>query len=306
MSRNICEAVDHDMLYRKSSDYIKRALEAKKAGDISMHWLLSSVALELLGKAVLATRDPFDITVPRYYEAILVEAGAEARTGVKTIGARIVYEKLEEIVPGFNKEVMNFCIDIAALRNAELHSGESPFENMRADDWKERYWGACDIILEHVSLSKEHWLEAEEMFPVPIFFGSVNAIATTAVALKVDEAKMNFRSKKRTDQEQFSDDSNLDLQSVSRMLKEKYDEIWDCTCPACESTAFVAGDQADHLAVEETSYPMRGLAELSKTSFFAEEFICPACGLALSSGEEVYHAIKSGYHYEKYEKSEVT
>ena len=302
MSRNICEAVDSDMLYRKSSDYIKRALEAKKAGDISMHWLLSSVALELLGKAVLATRDPFDIAVSRYYEAILVEAGGETTTGVKTIGARIVYEKLEEIVPDFNKEVMNFCIDIAALRNAELHSGESPFENMRDDDWKERYWGACDIILKHVSLSKEHWLEAEEMFPVPIFFGSVNAIATTAVALKVDEAKMNYRSKKRADQEQLSYGDSSCLQSISRMLRKKYDELWYCICPACESKALVAGNHASDLAAEESSYSAQDLDNLSKTSFFAEEFICPACGLDLSSGEEVYHATKSGYHYEKYGK----
>ena len=53
------------MLYKKSSDYIRRALESKKADDISMYWLLSSVALELLGKAVLADRHPFLVVNPR-------------------------------------------------------------------------------------------------------------------------------------------------------------------------------------------------------------------------------------------------
>ena len=96
---------------------------------------------------MLATRDPFDITFPRYYEAILVEARAEARTGVKAIGARIVYEKLEEIVSGFDREIMSFCKDIAARRNAELHSRESPFESANMDGREERYWRACGYRL---------------------------------------------------------------------------------------------------------------------------------------------------------------
>ena len=59
MSRNISRAVDRDMLVQKSSSYIRRALESKKADGIGMHWLLASVALELLGKAVLVDRHPF-------------------------------------------------------------------------------------------------------------------------------------------------------------------------------------------------------------------------------------------------------
>ena len=76
------------MLFKKSSDYIKRALESKEADDISMYWLLSSVALELLGKAALADRHPFLVVNPKgaeSYEAIFVEAGTRATAEVRTI-----------------------------------------------------------------------------------------------------------------------------------------------------------------------------------------------------------------------------
>ena len=305
MSRNISRAVDRDMLFKKSSDYIKRALESKKADDISMCWLLSSIALELLGKAALADRHPFLVANPRGaegYEAIFVAAGTGIEADVRTITAKMAYKKLEEIVPSFDQEIMNFCNDVAVRRNAELHSGESPFENMCSDDWKERYWEACGTILEHIGSSSERWLAADEISISPIFFEEMDIFATSRVAIKVDEARVNYESRKGVDQEPLSDGRNFGLQSASRRFKEKYDEIWDCTCPSCVSKGLVAGNQTDDLEAEETRYSVQGLDELVRRNFIAEEFICPSCGLELSSGEEVYYATKSGYHYEKYEK----
>ena len=305
MSKNISGAVDRDMLFKKSSDYIKRALESKEADDISMYWLLSSVALELLGKAALADRHPFLVVNPKgaeSYEAIFVEAGTRATAEVRTITAKIAYEKLEEIVPGFNREIMSFCKDIAARRNAELHSGESPFESIRANDWEKRYWDACGTILDHVGSSTERWLDESGISSSPIAFGEAAICRGFAAVVRVDNARINYESKKGFDQEHFSDGSGFDLQSASRMLKEKYDEIWDCSCPACKSRGLAAGNQTEDSESERTRYSAPGLDELIRKNFIAEQFICPSCGLELSSGEEVYYAAKSGYHYEKYEK----
>ena len=305
MSRNISGAVDRDMLFQKSSDYIKRALESKEAGDISMHWLLASVALELLGKAALADRHPFLVVNPRGaegYEAIFVEAGTRATAEVRTITARMTYEKLEETVPGFDREIMSFCNDMAARRNAELHSGESPFESADMDGREERYWRACDAVLEHVGSSKERWMAADKISVSPRVFEEATVGIESLALVKVDDARTNYERKIGVGQEQFSDGSGFDLQAASRMLKEEYDEIWDCDCPACGNMGLAAGNLAEDLVAEENRYAVQGLDELVRRNFIAEQFICPACGLELAGGEEVYYAAKSGHHYEKYEK----
>ena len=108
----------------------------------------------------------------------------------------MAYEKLEEIVPGFDREIMNFCNDIAARRNAELHSGESPFENMRVDDLEERYWGVCHTILDHVGSSKERWMEADHISTSPKIFEETAIGRGLTVVARVDEARINFKSKK--------------------------------------------------------------------------------------------------------------
>lgn len=305
MSRNISGAVDRDMLFQKSSDYIKRALESKEADDTSMHWLLASVALELLGKAALADRHPFLVVNPRGsegYEAIFVEAGTRPSAEVRTITAKMAYEKLEEIVPGFDREIMSFCNDMAARRNAELHSGESSFESADMDGREERYWRTCDAVLEHVGSSKERWMEADQVSASPKVFGEAAIGRCLSAVVRVDNARINYENKKGVGQEQFSDGSGFDLQSASRMLKEEYDEIWDCSCPACESRGLAAGNQTEDSESERTRYSAPGLDELVRRNFIAEKFICPSCGLELASGEEVYYAAESGYHYEKYEK----
>ena len=305
MSKNILRAVDRDMLFQKSSDYIRRALESNKAGDIGMHWLFASVALELLGKAVLTDRHPFLVVNPRgaeSYEAIFIEAGTRPSAEVRTITAKMAYEKLEEIVPDFDRDLLNFCNDMAARRNAELHSGESPFESADMDGREERYWRACDAVLEHVGSSKERWMAADKISVSPRAFEEATVGIESLALVKVDEARINYESKIGVVQEQFSDGSGFDLQSASRILREKYDEIWNCDCPACGNVGLAAGNLAEDLEAEETRYSVQGLDELVRRDFIAEEFICPSCGLELSSGEEVYYVAKSGYHYEKYEK----
>ena len=305
MSRNICGVVDRDMLYRKSSSYIKRALESKDAGDLGMAWLFASIALELLGKAVLADRHPFWVVEPRDRGSIFVEVGKKTMMKVKTIAARTVYKKLEEIVPGFDREIMSFCNDVATRRNAELHSGESPFENMCADDWDKRYWDACDKILEYVGSSRERWLDGNKISYSPPYYIEKNAILIVAVILKVDNAKTAFKNKKGAIQKQFPSNDSADLSLVRGMFRGKYDQIWDCTCPACESGAFATGNQIEDPATEKPQYSERSYDELFKRNFIAEEFVCLTCDLQFFIGEEVYIALKDGSYYEKYETREV-
>jgi hypothetical protein len=47
-------------------------------------------------------------------------------------------------------------------RNAELHSGEAPFEGVVAASWEGRYWHTAEIILEASDSSIESWIGADK------------------------------------------------------------------------------------------------------------------------------------------------
>jgi hypothetical protein len=78
----------------------------------------------------------------------------------------------------------------------------------------------------------------------------------------------------------------LDTWEVSRSFLLVADSIWETTCPACSSKAFLAGVKYSEEVSEdqEDNYPDEERVDIF---LVAEEFRCPSCGLHLESRDAI-------------------
>jgi hypothetical protein len=129
-----------EAIFAKSKAYVQRALRCKKADDLDEYQLWASLALELLGKTCLARIHPSLIANPQDQISLFAASGLNLGTDIKTIATHTLYDRLRHITKGFDESVKKFCDDISQRRNAELHSGEVPFKEMKLEAWESRYW----------------------------------------------------------------------------------------------------------------------------------------------------------------------
>jgi hypothetical protein len=154
-------ALSAEALMGKSKAYIARALAAKARGSMSEHQLWASLALELLGKAALAKVHPCLVADPQSSISLFAAAGMNVGTDIKTIVAKTVFERLTHISKRLDKKTQEFCTNMSLKRNAELHSGEVPFEAVVPSSWEGRFWHTVEIILEATDSTIEAWLGAD-------------------------------------------------------------------------------------------------------------------------------------------------
>ena len=295
--------IGRDVLYSKSSAYIRSALERKAVSDFNTYQLFASVALELLGKAALAAHNPCLVADPSDRKSMLTAAGIEAVANVRTIGATVVYDYLEMVVPKFDLKIKKFCQGIAARRNAELHSADSPFKYMSPNAWEEHYWLACDTILAHMESSLEQWLGRTNAVSVRTLFGDAVTNMEAKVVMLIHEAKSNYRRKSTADRICLENEAALrDSRSASERFSEDYDKIWECKCPACRCKSFIAGSQIQETVSDEVDTDGRCLRKIVEKRFVAKEFVCFSCGLDLSGSRELYRAKLDDYHFERQER----
>ena len=209
MHDNVFIAINDEAFLAKSKVFIGRALARKVAEELDEYQLWASLALELLGKAALARKHPCLVVDPTHWQSMFVAAGINVTTDVKTISAKTLFERLTHLVARFDKSIQTFCQSIAERRNAELHSADLPFRNMRLDTWEARYWHASDTILQQMGSSLESWLgAADARAPRQLLDGATNALLS-AVKLRVETARENFQKKKKSERERLVVESEL-------------------------------------------------------------------------------------------------
>ena len=301
MPENVFIAIDGDALQAKSKVYIGRALARKDASDLDEYQLWASLALELLGKALLARKHPSLVVDPTHWQSMFVAAGINVTTDVKTITAKTLFERLAHLVPRFDKTVQRFCQDIAERRNAELHSADLPFRTMRLEAWEARYWHACDTILHQMGSSLEKWLGAlDAKAPRQLLDEAANALEA-AVKLRVEAAKEQFEGLKKGERERLFAEAELrSPEQQAGLFKSRYDEIWKESCPACKCRAFMTGEQSSEDISEERDE--HAIWEIVDREFLGEEFRCPNCDLMLMGSEEINASGLSYIHKDQQER----
>jgi len=292
MSEDLPPAIQPEALYSKSRIYIQRGFRAQDAGDIDEYQLWASLALELLGKAALANVHPSLVVDPNHYQSLFAASGRIISNDIKTITAKTLYSRIGHLDKLFDKKHQTFCEQISLRRNAEIHSGESPFLGMKPEAWEREFWSAAKCILEIQSETLESWLGAKKAHaPVEIVAKAEDALSW-AIKDRIHRrgADLNDSHKDPQKLKKAIEDSKLLL--WQNHIKQFRDEPDDCeltTCPACRAQGFLSGtvwheevreyDSIDH----EYQYFMERVV----TVFGSQEFVCPTCKLKLYGTDEL-------------------
>jgi hypothetical protein len=229
----VLTAISHEGLLGKSRVYVQRAFRAKQAKDLDEYQLWLSLALELLGKAALANIHPSLVVDPTHSKSLFAASGIVVSSDIKTIGAGTLYERLGHLSKYFDKNVKDFCDAISLRRNAELHSGELPFHQMRLEAWEGRFWHAAQIILDLLRSNLEEWLGADRAkAPKQIVAEAAEALQEAA-KLRVLQARDHFsaRPKKQRDEALLLSKTKhaFHYQKIFKLVAE---HEWEVDCPA--------------------------------------------------------------------------
>ena len=280
-------AISKEGLLGKSRVYVQRAFRAKQAKDLDEYQLWLSLALELLGKSALANIHPSLVVDPTHSRSLFAASGVVVSSDIKTIGAGTLFERLGHLSKYFDKNVREFCDAISLRRNAELHSGELPFQQMRLEAWEGRFWHAAQIILDLLSSSLEEWLGADRAkAPKQIVEEAAEALQEAA-KLRVSQAREHFLAlpKKQRDEVLLLSKTKhaFHYPKLFRLIAE---HEWEVGCPACAGRAFFAGDKFWEEVLDTIAGAESWEEEVEKT-YGAEEFRCPTCNLHLDSRDEI-------------------
>ena len=286
-AREIPPTLSPEALLGKSKIYIARALAAKSQNLMGEYQLWASLALELLGKSALAEIHPCLVADPQSSVSLFAAAGMNTGTDLKTITAKTLFERLSHVSKRFDKKTQDYCQNMSLKRNAELHSGEAPFEGVHPVSWEGRYWHTAEIILEIKQQNIEKWLGANQArTPKELLAQYAHAVAEAA-KVRVETAREGFGERSKKDREAaHAQAARLETWQARPSFSNPFpDGIWKTTCPACGSTSFLAGVKyGEDLSEEEADDPTEEMVDIF---LVAEQFLCPSCGLHLDSREEI-------------------
>lgn len=293
MKATISSALERDALYAKSQVYIRRGFRAQADKDIEEYQLWASLALELLAKAALAKVHPALVADPNHYQSLFAAVGRQISTDIKTITAKTLFPRLGHVEKTFDTRHQKFCEQLSLRRNAELHSGESPFSGMSADAWEKEFWGAVEIVLAMQNETLESWLGAEDSKAPTKIIEQADEALQWAIKNRIARCKEDFEKKYQDPQRReqaINESKNL----------TRTDDTWDGRaregCPACSASGFVGGSLwvEETVDTEDTWYGPDDFpvdydppTETVRRTFTLENFDCPVCGLRLNGTKEI-------------------
>lgn len=284
-----CTALSHDALLSKSRYYIGKALLRASEGDLEEYQLWASLALELLGKAMLAQVHPCLVADPSHSPSLFVAAGISKTTDVKTITAKTLFERLRQVEPEFDQTVQSFCSEIAERRNTELHSGDVPFKAMKREAWESKFWRACKVILSFRDMTLTDWLGEEQAATPQHIVETRQAAVKAEVMAAIEGSRASFMALPQKERETRLQRSFSAYDGeVQELFAWANESEWEAQCPACTGAAFLAGSVISE-EISEGEYGYSAWEYVIK-HYSANEFACPRCKLHLEGVEQLIFA----------------
>ena len=273
----------YDSLWQKAKRYAQRAMSEDREGPLFPFW--ASLALEFLGRATLAKVHPSLLADPTEGDNILYACGLGAAKTPKSVKAKTVFLRCQHIAAGFTKKDVEKTLTIVERRNAELHSGDTPFDGLQTKLWLPEYFRLCQLLLKSQQRSLDELFGAGEATAAQAMIDASDKKTAVTVKKAVQEKKKEFKaldSKVRR-----SKKSESRILSLGRALPHSRETI----CPACSCSSRIFGEVVrlgEPKAVDEKL--VRDIAILPVA------FECFGCGLKLSGHTEL-HAADLGGQY---------
>lgn len=290
--------LSHDALYAKSQAYMCRGFRAHQAGDMEEYQLWASLAMELVGKAALAKIHPALVADPTNFPSLFAACGRSITTDIKTITAKTLFERLSHVTKEFDARYKGFCEQMALCRNAEIHSGESPFSGIRAEAWEAEFWGAAEAILRCQERDLSSWLGTQNAKAPLETVRQVNEGMERAIQARIERYRKSFEVENKHPNERkkrIEESSGFNYSTWTFRFPDG--EIKRYLCPACGGLGALNGSFWDEDIVETDS----GVAyetddgnlyqelptEFVEETFTVEEFACATCKLSLYGTKEI-------------------
>lgn len=263
------QAWDGDALLKKAHRYGAEMLTLQR--DDWKFALWSSLALELLIRAALAKISPTLLAEPKDWSNLYFSLGFTPNTKKfvpKSISTVEVLNRLRDIVPDFDAELEGFCAIHASRRNAELHSGEIPFDGIKDSSWLPSYYRACKVLLGTMSISLSDFFGKEEAAVAEKLIEAAADGAAKAALGTVEAHRKVWLAKGAEEQ------AKLQGQAAVWATQHAGHRV---ECPACTSVALVTGDP---IAAPQKS--IKGDVIKETQEYLPSKFGCIACGLKLT------------------------
>lgn len=259
-----------EALFLKAQRYAQEMLEYPRDDWRYVFW--STLVLELLARAALGKTSPALLAESKNGGSNVVFALGIAPRATKFVPRSVdvseVFARLALLHPEFTVEIENFCTLHMARRNEELHSGETPLDNLPVSKWLPGYWRACDALLKVLGESLASLIGQTEATAALALIEAAMDEAAKAVQKSVNARKIVWDEKSPEEKAQLSTQAGVwaNKRSAHRVH-----------CPACGSVALVDGSPisaplvkyVDDLIVETEQY-------------LPNKFECVACGLKIS------------------------
>lgn len=260
---------DHAALLTKARRYIEK-MQAHDHDDWEFAFW-SSLALELIARSSLAHVSPVLLADANEWAQLYFALGrtpTAPKFTPKSIAISEVLNRLQAINPAFEKELRDFCSIHTGMRNAELHSADMPFDDLKASEWLWKLYRSYEVLLETQGVDLEDLLGPDEAVFAGQQIAAAKDEAAKAVLGTIKSFKEVWQTKPATEQ---------------KKLKEKA-QAWASrqeghvvTCPACSSEALLEG--------EPIAAPKQTLKDgmvVETQAMGPSRFQCVACGLKIN------------------------
>ena len=283
-------SIDYEPLWNKSRTFIRRALTARDEGQFEDFCLWSAVSLELLGKAMLARVHPALVADPQDADSLFLPCGKAFTVSPRTIISKTVFARIARLSKGFDQTQVAFCTLMMNRRNADLHSGELPFEGLNPDTWAAKFWRATELMLETNGMGLSDWLGDIEAQRAAELINAAATVLQQAVEARVEKHRAALEETYLSDNSKARIRQQAKGGALVRLIDfgtHDGDILISETCPACDSDGMLS---ADHWAEDEGEVDWESGTETVMVHYTSLAFRCGVCKLRLDGQEELEHA----------------
>lgn len=279
-------AFDSIALFNKSKVYIDRALSYEHHSDLESFQLWCSLSLELLGKSVLSNIHPALVADPSNLPSLLAACGVGTTPERRSIAFKTVFERLPHVCKQFRNEDALFCLQMAARRNEELHSGNLPFVGMRETAWVPQFWKVSKALLEALNKTLEDWVSQIQANSANAWIASEKTATTVEGKLKQAQGRFIAAYVTIAEQEKIRSETSFNSTVYLPLFGRAVDSFQGQLCPSCRCEGAVGGEEWSQ-SVATNAVVGKPWMEVVDTDYISTEFRCLVCGLRLDGREEL-------------------
>ena len=264
---------DYESIWLKATNFINRSFDCRASGDESLAKLWATIALELLAKAALCYINPLLVADPSDDgNSLMLAAGLPGdTTKYRSVSAKTIYSRCARAFRNFDKE---WAMSIAAERNAELHSGATPFASIEDHDrWWERFWSGAEILIDHQNRTLEDLVSLHHTFEVQ------------------ERLEQNSESiRRRVESKKAAAQQNLLLGRPSRSSIAGFFEFSEPEqCPVCNEFGQLLGDYVEASTLA-SGFDWGDEMPTETVTVGSDAFVCENCSLELRGEAQIVAA----------------